>query len=323
MRFGKVKGLDKDVSRLVLGTDYMTTERLEDNFAVLDTAKELGYNALDTAHVYGGGDGERVIGRWMESRGNREEVVVLTKGAHHNGDRKRVTPYDIGSDLMDSLARLRTDYVDIYVLHRDDPSLPVGPIVESLNEHHAAGRIRSFGGSNWHHTRIEEGNEYAEKHGLVPFTASSPNYSLAEQVADPWGPGCVTIGGPKEVDARAWYLETGTPIFSYSSLGRGFFSGRLTRSNMGDSENILDGPSLTAYFHDQNIDRLDRVEILAKEKGLSVAQIAMAFLMSQPLYVFPIVGAVNRKEMEENIVAAKTKLSKEELDWLDLLVDER
>jgi aryl-alcohol dehydrogenase-like predicted oxidoreductase len=323
MKYGKVKGLEKDVSRIVLGTDYMTTQRLEQNFSMLDTAFELGCNTLDTAHVYGGGDGERVIGRWMESRRNRDKVVVLTKGAHHNADRKRVTPYDITSDLFDSLARLRTDYVDIYVLHRDDPSLPVGPIVEVLNEHHAAGRIKAFGGSNWHHTRIQEANEYAEKHGLVPFTVSSPNYSLAEQVADPWGPGCVTIGGPKEVEARKWYLETQTPIFSYSSLGRGFFSGRISRSNFDETKKLLDRPSLTAYCHEQNFARLDRVEILAEEKGLTVAQIAMAFLMNQPLYVFPIVGAVNRRELEENIVAANTELTQEELDWLDLIRDER
>ena len=100
MKYGKVKGLEKDVSRIVLGTDYMTTQRMEQNFSMLDTAFELGCNTLDTAHVYGGGDGERVIGRWMESRGNRDKVVVLTKGAHHNADRKRVTPYDITSDLL-------------------------------------------------------------------------------------------------------------------------------------------------------------------------------------------------------------------------------
>ena len=252
MKYGKVIGVDKDVSRLVLGTDYMTTKELDKNFEMLDIAFGLGCNTLDTAHGYGGGDGERLIGRWMEARGNRDKVVILTKGAHHNADRKRVTPYDITSDLHDSLARLKTDYIDLYVLHRDDPSLPVGPIVEILNEHHAAGKIKAFGGSNWHHTRIQEANEYAQKHGLVPFTASSPNYSLAEQVADPWGPGCVAIGGPKEVEARKWYLETNMPIFSYSSLGRGFFSGRISRSNFEETRKMLDRASLTAYCHEQN-----------------------------------------------------------------------
>ncbi|NMA94721.1 MAG: aldo/keto reductase [Clostridiales bacterium] len=205
MQYGKVKGVEKDVSRIVLGTDYMNTKELNRCFSMLDTAFQMGCNTFDTAHIYAGGDGERVIGRWMQERGNREKIVILTKGAHHNADRRRVTPFDITSDLHDSLARLKTDYIDIYVLHRDDPSVPVGPIVEVLNEHVKAGKIRAFGGSNWHHSRIEEANEYAKAHGLTPFVASSPHYSLAEQVESPWGEGCITISGPREKDARQWY----------------------------------------------------------------------------------------------------------------------
>lgn len=323
MRYGRVTGVDKEVSRLVLGTDYMATKELEKNFSMLDAAFEKGCNTLDTAHGYGGGDGERVIGRWMHERGNRDKVVILTKGAHHNADRKRVTPFDITSDLHDSLARLKTDYIDIYLLHRDDPSVPVGPIVEILNEHLECGKIKSFGGSNWHHSRIQEANEYAERHGLVPFVASSPHYSLAEQVQDPWGQGCVAISGPKEQEARQWYKKTQIPIFPYSSLARGFFSGRISRNNFDDKKSILDRACLTAYCHEQNFDRLDRVEILAKEKGMTVPQIAMAYLMNQPLNVFPIVGAATPQELEENIIAARMKLSKEELDWLDLRRDNR
>ena len=110
----------------------------------------LGGNTVDTANVYGGrSQRARHRGLWMQARGNRDDIVIISKGCHHNADRKRVTPYDLAADIADSLARLRTDYVDIYMLHRDDPSLPVGPIVEALNEHYAAGRIRAFGGSNW------------------------------------------------------------------------------------------------------------------------------------------------------------------------------
>lgn len=318
MRYGRVTGVDKEVSRLVLGTDYMTTKDLDKNFSMLDAAFEVGCNTIDTAHGYGGGDGERVIGHWMHERGNRDQVVIITKGAHHNADRRRVTPFDITSDLHDSLARLKTDYIDIYLLHRDDPSVPVGPIVEILNEHLESGKIKSFGGSNWHHSRIQEANEYAEEHSLVPFAASSPHYSLAEQVQDPWGQGCVAISGPNEQEARQWYTETQMPIFSYSSLARGFFSGRISRSNFDDKKSILDRACLTAYCHEQNFDRLDRVEILAREKGMTVAQIAMAYVMNQPMNVFPIVGAATSQELEDNIIAARMKLSKEELEWLDL-----
>jgi aryl-alcohol dehydrogenase-like predicted oxidoreductase len=261
----------------------------------------------------------------MDQRGNRDQVVVLSKGAHHNADRKRVTPFDITSDLHDSLARLKSDYIDIYLLHRDDPDAPVGPIVECLNEHLEAGRIRAMGGSNWRHERIQEANEYAGAHGLVPFAASSPNFGLAEQVQDPWGPGCVSLSGPEEAEARKWYEENQKPIFAYSSLGRGFFSGRITRENFQAQreEGVIDGACLRAYCHEQNFLRLDRVQILAEEKGMTVPQIATAYIMNQPLNVFALVGAANGHEFKANVEACELKLSAAEVAWLDLRSDSR
>lgn len=325
MIYGNVKGIDKPVSRLVLGTMIINTRELEKSFALMDAALELGCTTLDTAHVYAGGDSERAIGRWMAERKNREKVIVLSKGAHPNGDRKRVTPFDIASDMHDSLARLKTDYIDIYMLHRDDPDYPVGSIVECLNEHVKAGRIKAFGGSNWRHERIQEANDYAKKHNLIPFTSSSPNFGLAEQVEDPWGPGCVGLSGPSEAKAREWYQKTQMPIFAYSSLGRGFFSGRITRENFAElkEKNMIDGACLKAYCHEVNFKRLDRVQILAKEKGMTVPQIATAYIMNQPLNVFALIGAANREEFQANVEAVKLKFTKEEVEWLDLRRESR
>src|SRR5690606_23154974 len=112
---------------------------------LLNQVFELGGNTIDTAHVYSGGNSERIIGRWMQARGNREQVVVITKGAAHSQDRRRMTPFDIASDLFDSLARLQTDYIDLYLLHRDDPHVPVEPVIDALNEHLRAGRIHAIG----------------------------------------------------------------------------------------------------------------------------------------------------------------------------------
>jgi aryl-alcohol dehydrogenase-like predicted oxidoreductase len=259
----------------------------------------------------------------MAARGNREQVVIVTKGCHHNADRKRVTPYDLSSDLYDSLARLQTEYVDVYLLHRDDPSLPVGPIVEALNEHWRAGRIRVFGGSNWTHERIQEANDYAAEHGLQPFTASSPNFGLAEQVLDPWGPGCVTLSGPQNVAPRAWYQANQMPVFAYSSLARGFFSGRITPDNFAQTKSVLDRACLTAYCHDVNFERLARAMALAEEKGVSVPQIALAYVLQSPLNVFPLVGAANREEYAQNVDALDLGLNAEEQAWLNLERDDR
>ncbi len=323
MEYGTIPGVNKPVARLVLGSMFVGTLDRARCFALLDDIFALGGNTFDTAHVYAGGNSERLLGEWMEARGNREQVVILTKGCHHNADRRRVTPFDLASDLFDSLARLRTDYVDIYVLHRDDPSVPVGPIVEALNEHHAAGRIHAFGGSNWTHQRIAEANAYAEAHGLVPFTVSSPNYGLADQIEDPWGGGCVTLSGPANTEARAWYVRTQMPVFAYSSLARGLFSGRITRENFAEMRATLDNACLKAYCHEPNFKRLDRAFTLAREKGLTVPQVALAFILRSPLNVFPLVGAVSKEEFAENITALHVPLTPEERAWLDLETDSR
>jgi aryl-alcohol dehydrogenase-like predicted oxidoreductase len=323
MKYGSVVGVSKPVSRVVLGTMIINTREYEQSCKLLDASLRLGCSTLDTAYVYAGGDSERAIGKWMQERGNREQVVVLTKGCHHNQDRKRVTPFDIAADLHDSLARLQTSYVDIYLLHRDDPAVPVGPIVEALNEHQRAGRIRAFGGSNWTHQRLQEANDYAKAKGLTPFTASSPNFSLAEQVNDPWGPGCVTISGPQNDAARAWYRGADMPVFAYSSLARGLLSGRVSRANFETAKQQLDDACKHAYCHEVNFKRLDRVEQLAKDKGVSVPQLAMAWIMNQPLNTYALVGAANEQELAATIAGAELKLSADECAWLDLKTDAR
>lgn len=323
MLYGNVRGIEKPISRLVLGTMIINTRELERSFDLMDAVFGLGCTTLDTAHGYAGGSSERAIGQWISARGNRDKVVIISKGACHNADRKRVTPFDITSDLHDSLARLKSDYIDIYLLHRDDPSVSVGPIVECLNEHLQAGRIRAMGGSNWRHERIQEANEYADAHGLTPFVASSPNFGLAEQVENPWGPGCVSLSGPNEVEARGWYEKNQMPVFAYSSLGRGFFSGRITRENFEAQKDSIDGACLRAYCHEQNFKRLDRVQVMAEEKGMTVPQIATAYIMNQLLNVFALVGAANGDEFKANVEACALKLSPEEIAWLDLRSDSR
>jgi aryl-alcohol dehydrogenase-like predicted oxidoreductase len=317
MRYGQVAGIGQPVARLVMGTMIYRPAQQGFANALLDYYVELGGNAFDTAHVYGGGGSERTLGQWIEARGLREKIVVLTKGAHHNADRRRVTPFDITSDLHDSLARLRTDYIDLYVLHRDDPSVPVGPIVEILNEHRAAGRIHAFGGSNWSLERIQAANEYAEARGLTPFAVSSPNYSLAEQVEEPW-PGCTSLSGPQGERDRAWFAKTQMPLFTWSSLAQGFFSGRFTRETFESYKESLPASCLLAYCHPRNFDRLDRAHALAREKGATVPQIALAFIASQPLHLFALIGVFRAEECRANIDALNLRLTPEELDYLDL-----
>jgi aryl-alcohol dehydrogenase-like predicted oxidoreductase len=322
MKYGTVAGVGKPVSRLVQGTIPLTEDDMPGSFALLDAVYEHGCRTFDTAHGYGNGACERVLGAWYNDRGVRDEIVVLGKGAHPYDGRERVTPEDITADLHDSLGRQGTDFIDIYVLHRDNPKLPVGPIVEILNEHKKAGKIGVFGGSNWSTSRIAEANAYAAEHDLDPFTVSSPNYSLAPQVKPPWA-GCLSISGPAGASEREWYVEQGMPIFPWSSLAGGFFSGRFRRDNLDTFDSYLDKLCVESYCVEDNFRRLDRVEELGARYDLSIPQVAMAFIMSQPIDVFALVGCRTGDEFANNAEVLGRELSADELAWLDLQTDER
>jgi aryl-alcohol dehydrogenase-like predicted oxidoreductase len=316
MIYGRIPGVTKPVARLIQGSMMVRSDALEASFRLLDDILALGGNTFDLAHVYGEGDVERTFGRWLEARGVRDRVVVITKGAHHNRDRQRVTPFDITADLFDSLARLRIDAIDLYLLHRDDPTVPVGPIVEVLNEHQAAGRIHAFGGSNWHHERIAAANEYAAAHGLTPFVVSSPHLSLAVQFQPPW-PNCVTLTGPENRAGRRWYEEHPVPVLAWSSLAGGFFSGRFRRDNLATFSSYLDRLCVESYCYEENFARLDRATQLAAEKSLSLPQLALAYVLSQPLDVYALVGCASGGEFAANLAASRVKLTTAELHWLD------
>jgi aryl-alcohol dehydrogenase-like predicted oxidoreductase len=317
MEYGHIEGVSKPISRLVQGTVAMSPAQPEAALALLDAVYAEGCTALDTAHVYGSGKSERMVGRWLRERGLRDQIVIITKGAHHSEDRQRVTPFDIEADLHDSFARLDTDYIDVYLLHRDDPSVPVGPIVEVLNQYHANGQLGVFGGSNWTHERIEAANEYAYAHNLQPFTVSSPNFSLAEQHKEPW-PNCVTIAGEKGETGRAWYAAQHMPLFTWSSLAGGFFSGRFRPDNLDSFTEYFDTVAVDSYCYEDNFQRLERAEALAEQYGVSIAQIALAYVLNQPLDVYALVGCRTVEEFRDNVAALELKLTPGEIAWLEL-----
>lgn len=330
MKYGTLPGLDKPVSRLVFGTAIPPlfaaaapgAGRAEKRtaYALLDRVYAAGVNTFDCAAHYG----EEVMGAWMEDRGLRDQCVIITKCAHPNRWRDRVTDYDILSDAHDSLAKLRTDKIDLYMLHRDNKTVPVGIITEVMNRLYREGKIAVYGGSNWTHERIAEANVYAEEHGLEPMRISSPNFGLAEQVADPWrgdakfGDGCVTISGPENAEARAWYRTSGVSVFAYSSLARGFFSGAFRSSEAEKAKEHMDAPGITGYFCERNVERLRRCEILAEEKGVTVAQLAMAWIFSQPFPVYAVCSPGSEKHLNDNIAAMSIPLTPDEAAWLNL-----
>jgi len=281
---------------------------------LLDRIYDLGINSFDTARNYG--LSEKSLGKWLKNK-KREDVIVLSKGGHPGllGN-KRISEKEINKDLNRSLELLQTDYIDIYLLHRDDTDKNVSEIVDILNKFYKEGKIKAFGGSNWTYQRIKEANEYALGHNLVPFTFSSPNYGLARQVNDPWGFGCVSLSGDKE--AIDWYIDNQMPIIAYSSLARGFFSGKVSSLHPELAKKILDKNAYKGYVSDDNFERLRRCEQLSKEKNCTVARLALAYIFNQKMNTFSIVSASNKERMEGNIKSLDIVLNEEELKWLDL-----
>lgn len=307
MKHIQIKGLDKPVSKLIMGSDFFRLDNRQEVSDVLGHYLAIGGNTIDSAFIYCGGQSEQALGIWMDELGNRDDINIFTKGAHHDQNGPRVNADAIRSDLFTSLERLRTDYIDLYALHRDDPAVPVGVILEALNEHVEAGRIRAFGGSNWTHTRLQEANEYAAKNGLVGFSFSSPNLSLAK-AKEPFWSGCVSV----DEETLRWHESTQLPLLSWSSQARGFFTGRY-------SPDVLDNADLVRVFYsDENWTRLHRAEQLAQEKGVSAIQIALAYVLSQSFPACALIGPRNEAEMRSCCDGAELVLTPQELAWLDL-----
>ena len=317
MKYVQIPSVPLPVSRIVLGGSGSAFSSGGEIAGIMESALQSGINAVDTARQYG--KSEETIGRWLQSQGKREEIVLISKCCHpSHAFISRVSQQAAADDLRRSLDALRTERIDVYLLHRDDESAPVGRIVDFLNRFHEEGKIGAFGGSNWTAKRIAEANAYARQHGLIGFAVSSPHFSLGRQRHDPWGNGCKTVTGDGNAAQRAFYQETQIPLLAWSSLCGGVFSGKLKAAEWGRMRKRLDLRAWWAYGCADNRERLSRCERVAKEKGASVAQIALAWLLTGDLNALPVIGASGPARIRENAAAAEIELSARERAYLDL-----
>ncbi|TDW14374.1 aldo/keto reductase [Kribbella kalugense] len=300
MTYGKVPGLDKQVSRLVMGVDNQQT--LPHAAVIFDDFVERGGTTFDTAYIYGGGRGERLLGQWMKSRGNRDDVVVIGKGAHT----PHCNPESITRQLHESLERLQTDHVDLYLMHRDNEEIGVSEFVDVMDEHFKAGRIKAYGGSNWSLERFDEANAYAEANSKQPFTLLSNHLSLARAYDVPWA-GCRHVS---DDESQAWLRERQVALFPWSSQARGFFTGRAKPEDTSDSELVR------CFYSDENFRRLDRARELAKAKGVEPTAIALAWLLHQPYPVFPLIGPRHVSETRTSTPGLSVSLTEDEVAYL-------
>ncbi|MBN8217400.1 MAG: aldo/keto reductase [Spirochaetes bacterium] len=303
MIYGKVPGLEKPVARLVMGVDNQNT--LSQACVMFDDYFERGGNAFDSAYIYGGGKHETNLGTWIRLRNLREQVVILDKGAHT----PFCDPASLTKQHLESLQRLQTDYVDIYMMHRDNTDIPVGEFIDVMNEHQKAGRMRVFGASNWTIERLQAANDYAKKKGLNTFSAVSNNLSLARMVNPVWG-GSLSFSDPA---SRAWLTKNQVALMPWSSQARGFFVPERARPDL-----LADKSLSHCWYSDDNFQRQARALELAKKKGVSGVTIALAYVLSQPFPTFPLIGPRVPAETADSFRGLGLMLTPEECKWLNL-----
>ncbi len=301
MKYGTIGDLAKRVSRLVMGCDN------QPNFphaAVMwDDFYERGGNTFDTGYIYGGGKQEKLLGQWLKSRAVRDQSVVISKGGHT----PNCFPEKLREQLDISLDRMDIEGCDIYFMHRDNLDIPVGEFVDALNELRDENKLRVFGGSNWTIARVKEANAYAEKNGKVGFTALSNNFSLARMVDPVWA-GCVAASDP---ESREFLKETQIALMPWSSQARGFFV-RASPDFKDDAQLVR------CWYSEDNFQRLERVQKMAKEKGVTPINIALAYVLHQPFPTFPLIGPRNPTETRTSWPGLTVELTPEEVAWLNL-----
>lgn len=315
----QLPGTSLEVSPLCLGTNQFGTG-LDDAAAgrILDGFIALGGNFIDTARSYGDwvpdapqGASERALGRLLQQR-DRSRLVLATKGCEFDyraGDfALRVKPETLAADLDASLEALQTDYIDFYWLHRDDPSQPVEGLIDALIDHEQAGRIRAFGCSNWSVARIEAAQAYASRIGHRGFVACQPLWGLAEPDREAMQMYCP--GGYYE-DGYQTLHAAGLTMIPYSGQSRGFFT-KLAQ----DGESALADDLRALYLNDANRNRLPVVERIAANHGVSINQVVLAYLLSQPWLTIPIIGASRPEQLQDSVAACKLQLTAEEVEAL-------
>lgn len=284
------------------------------SFELLDAFVDAGFNLIDTANVYSawipghtGGESETVIGNWLR-RGHvaREDVVIATKVGismedSFNMDKCSLSRDSIMKHVDDSLRRLQTDYIDLYLSHVDDPNTPLEETLAAHDELVRAGKVRYIGASNYKKDRLEEALKVSAENNLASYVALQPHYNLYHRE-------------DYEGELQDFCVDNGIGVFTYFSLASGFLTGKYREASdlEGSSRGELVKGMLDAKGH-RILVALDNV---AGERGAKPSQVALAWLLAQPGVVAPIASATTLAQLEEIMGCADLELSDAELGAL-------
>jgi len=317
MHYRKLGRTGLKVSELCLGTmqfGWTTDER--NSIEVLDAFVAANGNFIDTADIYtmwgprgmeAAGESEKIIGRWMAARGNRQNVVLATKvrGKMWEGpDGEGLSRARVLRCCEDSLRRLKTDHIDLYQCHWVDLETPIDETLGALDDLVRAGKVRYVGASNYPAWRLMEALGASERHGYERFVSYQPQYSLMERAGF-------------EIEAMPLCRHHGFGVIPYSPLAGGFLTGKYRRGTTIKSTRA--GEVRELYANDRGFAVIDQLEAVGQSHGKTVAQTALAWLLTNPVVTAPIVGANTAEQLKDSLGAAGYRLSPPEMESLHAL----
>jgi 1-deoxyxylulose-5-phosphate synthase len=309
MRYLNLGNTGLKVSAVTLGcmswgdTSHGRAWAKDESFAheTIKAAIDAGINTFDTANVYSAGTSEEYTGRALKAYADREDVVLATK-VH---GRMRPGPNGAGlsrkailQEIDASLARLGTDYVDLYQIHRWDPETPIEETMEALHDVVRAGKARYIGASSMYAWQFAKAQHVAERHGWTPFVSMQNHYNL--------------IYREEEREMIPLCLDQGVGVIPWSPLARG----RLTRPWDASTMRSEHDEFGTSLYRDEDADVVAKVLEIAQRRGVSAAQVALAWLMARPGVTSPIVGVTKPEHLSDAVAAVELSLTDDEIEEL-------
>jgi aryl-alcohol dehydrogenase-like predicted oxidoreductase len=314
MRYSKLGNTGLIVSRMAFGAmtftagDRSISSVFKTEAAVADAlvgrALEAGVNFFDTADGYASGQSEQILGAALKSR--RQEVVIATKVGFRTGEplvRSGLSRRHILWSIDQSLKRLGTDWIDLYIAHREDPFTPLEETLAAFDDVVRTGKVRYLGFSNWSAWKVSAALELQRARGWAPFTHGQMYYSL--------------LGRDVERDVVPMMERYGLGMTVWSPLAAGFLSGKYTRESLRDPQNRYSGFDILPFDKEHGFRVVEQVRSIANRRGRSVAQIALAWLLTKSAVTSVLTGASKLEQLNDNLGAIDVDLSAEEVAELD------
>lgn len=299
------------IAPLVLGGNvFGWTADEKTSFDILDAFLDAGFNAIDTADVYSrfipgnkGGESETILGAWMKARGNREKVVLITKVGMDMGDGKKgLKPGYIAQAVEASLARLQTDYIDLYLSHAPDAETPIEETLGAYQRLIEEGKIRSAGGSNYDATGLKAALDAGDGKSRARYSTLQPHYNLVERKS--------YEGALEDLCAKE-----GIGVIPYFALASGFLTGKYrSDADLGKS---MRGGRMKGLLNERGFGILKALDSVAARHDATPAQIALAWLMARPSVTAPIASATSVAQLKDIVKSAAVKLTAADIEELD------